>query len=157
MTGTKPVLKMKECAQGDGDLCGGNFVDIEFRELLRKKFSDEYWAKMSGESLRKIMEDHWETGIKAHFESVAKARDTLIPVPFECQTQAERLEQGQQYIILTPLEIEQVFQPAFSRIFHIVDSQIAAMDNCPKVCLVLREEMRNANGLYAVYCTYSPP
>ncbi len=129
----QPVLKMKECVKGCGDLCGAKTVDAAFSNLLRSKFGEERWARMSPQSTQKINDEHWEHTTKAYFEGKQKSRDLLTPVPFECQTVVERAERGQEYIVITPVEIEQIFEPAFNKIFDMLDDQMACMSEAPKV------------------------
>ncbi|GAP89408.2 putative actin-like atpase domain-containing protein [Rosellinia necatrix] len=61
-------LSMSECVEGEGDLCGGTFLDNEFEKLLKTTVGMVAWSKMNGSDIRKVMNNEWEHGIKQAFD-----------------------------------------------------------------------------------------
>jgi hypothetical protein len=61
-------------------MCGGIFVDVEFRNFVRGRVKRR-WDKLSPELIRKIMNDEWENGIKRTFDG--DGRDFTITLPAE--------------------------------------------------------------------------
>ncbi|KAJ4236000.1 hypothetical protein NW759_001086 [Fusarium solani] len=66
---TYTILKMdpltvRESVRGDGDLCGGMFLDESFLIYLKDLIPPDVKVKMGDGGIRKIMNDEWEHGIK---------------------------------------------------------------------------------------------
>lgn len=73
-----------------GKLCGAVFLDERFLQLLQSKIPHETWSRLGDNGLRRLLNDHWENGIKTQFcndEMIWK-----IQLPF-CGTNQGRFHQ----------------------------------------------------------------
>ncbi|KAM0209640.1 hypothetical protein ACHAQI_006381 [Fusarium lateritium] len=78
---TDPFV-IKECVKGDGDLCGGVFLDEGFIKLVRKKSPSGTWGAVSKSDEKKFLNDQWENGIKPQFEN--QKRTWPVDLPESC-------------------------------------------------------------------------
>ncbi|WZH40232.1 Hsp70 chaperone protein [Fusarium acuminatum] len=78
---TDPFV-IKECVKGDGDLCGGVFLDEGFIKLVRKKSPSGTWGPVSHSDEKKFLNDQWEHGIKLQFEN--QKRTWPVDLPESC-------------------------------------------------------------------------
>jgi len=76
---TAPVV-LKECVEGDGKLCGAIFLDEEFEKFIRQAMGKN-WTELSQGSIRKLMNDEWENGIKRSFDDDEKKTWTVSVPP----------------------------------------------------------------------------
>jgi hypothetical protein len=76
---TKP-LKLVECVEGSGKLCGAVFLDQEF-EALMKQVLGEAW-NIPDSVIKGFMNSQWENGVKRGFEGQDKT--WKITLPHEC-------------------------------------------------------------------------
>jgi hypothetical protein len=67
---------------GPGGLCGAVFVDEAFLDLLKRKFDNKKWVKMTAETRHHLLHDEWEHGIKPAFDGSEKT--WKFNMPFEC-------------------------------------------------------------------------
>ncbi|KAF2651441.1 hypothetical protein K491DRAFT_637347 [Lophiostoma macrostomum CBS 122681] len=74
----EPVVLVKECIGGDGDMCGGIFVDENFEKLLQRKL-DKRWEKLRPEQQKKVFNTEWEYGIKRSFENDNREWEVRLP------------------------------------------------------------------------------
>jgi hypothetical protein len=65
-----------------GGLCGAVFLDEDFEILLKQALGNEVWNKIEPSSLRRIMNNDWENGIKRGFNG--RPRSWLVTLPYEC-------------------------------------------------------------------------
>ena len=65
-----------------GGLCGAVFLDEDFEILLKQALGNEVWNKIEPNSLRRIMHNDWENGIKRGFDG--RPRSWLVTLPYEC-------------------------------------------------------------------------
>ena len=76
---TKP-LKLVECVEGSGKLCGAVFLDQEFEAFMRQRFG-EAW-NVPDSVIKGFINAQWENGIKRSFEGQDKT--WKITLPHEC-------------------------------------------------------------------------
>ncbi|KAF2258543.1 hypothetical protein CC78DRAFT_621736 [Lojkania enalia] len=72
-------LKLDECVEGNGDLCGAIFVDDAFERDLQIKVGQQNWATLSNDERTRVL-DHWERNIKRRFDPTRTLR-RVIDVP----------------------------------------------------------------------------
>jgi len=75
---TAPVVVLKECVEGDGKLCGAIFLDEEFENFIRRTMG-KYWTELSQDSIKKLMNDEWENGIKRGFDDEKRPWTVSVP------------------------------------------------------------------------------
>lgn len=73
-------LKLAECVEGSGKLCGAVFLDQEF-EALMEQVLGEAW-EVPDSVIRAFMSSQWENGVKRGFEGQDK--NWKITLPHEC-------------------------------------------------------------------------
>ncbi|CAJ0545661.1 Ff.00g091340.m01.CDS01 [Fusarium sp. VM40] len=118
---TDPFV-IKECVKGDGDLCGGVFLDEGFIKLVRKKSPSGTWGPVSNSDEKKFLNDQWEHGIKPQFENQKRAWP--VDLPESC---GRNPSQGLRRRITTDLtsnEILSVFSPIIGKIENLVSRQV---------------------------------
>ncbi|KAM0305279.1 hypothetical protein ACHAPM_001657 [Fusarium culmorum] len=75
---TDPFV-VKECVKGDGDLCGGVFLDEGFMKLVKQKTPTVSWASVSRLEEKKFLNDEWEHGIKPQFQNQKRTWPIYLP------------------------------------------------------------------------------
>ncbi|KAG5918174.1 hypothetical protein E4U42_006956 [Claviceps africana] len=118
----KSPFTLKECVKGDGDLCGGIFLDKGFLELVRKKVGPS-WSSVSKKKELEFMNEKWEHGIKRQFRG--KPRTWRVDMPdsvrlVKSQKRARGLE-------LQTSELLSVFDPVIRKIEGLVKAQSLAI------------------------------
>jgi hypothetical protein len=79
VVGTKP-LKLIECVEGSGKLCGAVFLDQEFEALMRQVLGGAW--DVPDAIIKGFMSSQWENGVKRGFEGQDK--NWKITLPHEC-------------------------------------------------------------------------
>ncbi|KAF7559162.1 hypothetical protein G7046_g4998 [Stylonectria norvegica] len=131
---------VKECVQGDGDLCGGVFLDEAFLKLIKAKVGVQNWAKVSRAEEKRFMNDSWEHGIKPQFQN--QKRNWLVDLPRSCRTQGKKgmfMHAGTAMQLSSP-EILSVFSPTIEKINNLVAKQakaVRAKDSKPAKYVIL--------------------
>ncbi|KAK7914963.1 actin-like ATPase domain-containing protein [Apiospora marii] len=139
-----PKLKIRECTEGTGDLCGATFLDQAFREYLVGTVGKSTWDALSPRQKIDIMEATWEDNIKPDFTpDVQEAGAWPVNIPGQ-----------QEPIYLNSDEIRDVFQDSvITRIQGLVRAQINKMkvqqgiendEVTPKLLLPQRNESWSA-------------
>jgi hypothetical protein len=65
-----------------GKLCGAIFLDEEFEKFIRQVIGKK-WTELSQGSIKKLMNDEWENGIKRSFDDDGKKTWTVtVPVEY---------------------------------------------------------------------------
>lgn len=115
---TKP-LKLIECVEGSGKLCGAVFLDQEFEGLMKQVLGDAWDIP---DAIRKsFMSSQWENGVKRGFEGQDK--NWKITLPHEC------VERGAPYHLdLNQGHVRQIFEEVISQIRVLVNEQIDAIE-----------------------------
>lgn len=73
-------LRVRECVEGEGKLCGAIFVDEQFIKLVKQALGSK-WEKTSEASRKMMVHNEWENGIKKLFDDSDK--DWTVTVPPE--------------------------------------------------------------------------
>lgn len=77
---TQPLV-VEEYVEGSGKLCGAVFIDQAFSESLEVRVGKERWKRIGQSSLKKLLNDDWEHGIKRSFEGSAEKEWTITLPP----------------------------------------------------------------------------
>lgn len=125
-----------------GGLCGAVFVDNAFITLLKRKFGEETWNRISASDLADIMGRDWETGIRHQF--TGQPRSWTVRQPYDSIDEAvKKIGGAQPKITITADEVRDVFQPVVTKIQTLVNAQIASVlakeSKLPKVNSNLQE------------------
>ncbi|KAH7256673.1 hypothetical protein BKA59DRAFT_490663 [Fusarium tricinctum] len=107
---------------GDGDLCGGVFLDEGFIKLVRKKSPSGTWGPVSHSDEKKFLNDQWEHGIKLQFEN--QKRTWPVDLPESCGRNSSQGLRRRITIDLTSNEILSVFSPIIGKIENLVSRQV---------------------------------
>jgi hypothetical protein len=111
---------------GPGGLCGAVFVDEAFLDLLKRKFDNKKWVKMTAETRHHLLHDEWEHGIKPAFDG--REKTWKFNMPFEClDIKSLKAKAGPPKITLNTSEVRAVFDPVVDKIRAMVDDQVAAV------------------------------
>ncbi|CAM1506717.1 Fc.00g063580.m01.CDS01 [Cosmosporella sp. VM-42] len=116
---------IKECVKGDGDLCGGVFLDAGFIDLIKKKVTAEAWGQVSKAEERKFLNDGWEHGIKPQFQN--QQRTWLVDLPESCSHKKGAGLKRKRAIELSSSDIKSVFSPVMVKIEALVERQSRAV------------------------------
>ncbi|KAF5001283.1 hypothetical protein FGRMN_1128 [Fusarium graminum] len=118
---TDPFV-VKECVKGDGDLCGGVFLDEGFIKLVKKKSPAGTWGSVSNSDEKKFLNDQWEHGIKPQFENQKKSWP--VDLPDSCGSNSSVGLRRRITLALTSDEILSVFSPIARKIETLVAHQV---------------------------------
>ncbi|KAF4966771.1 hypothetical protein FSARC_5588 [Fusarium sarcochroum] len=121
---TEPFV-VKECAKGDGDLCGGVFLDEAFLRLVKGKSPQAIWDSVSKADEKKFLNDHWEHTIKPQFEN--QQRIWPVELPDSCYCSSSRGLRRRVTLELKSTEILSVFSPIARKIEALVNRQVDAI------------------------------
>ncbi|KAK1713751.1 uncharacterized protein BDZ83DRAFT_756722 [Colletotrichum acutatum] len=131
--GLKP-LAVREAIEGDGDMCGGVFLDEAFIELVKEKVTPQAWANIPKDDAASILNGDWEHGIKQQFN--AQDRDWHIKLPPECQARgtSKRGIKRKRNLMLNVHDLLTVFDPIAIKIAALVQKQIHGVEaKCGKL------------------------
>lgn len=73
-------MRLEECVEGKGQLCGAVFMDKDFEDLMKQLMGRSFRAPES--AIKSMMESQWENGLKKLFRG--QDRDWTITMPYEC-------------------------------------------------------------------------
>lgn len=112
-------LQVRELVRGDGDRCGGVYVDRAFAEYLTAKFSDcEGW---SPETLHLAIEK-FETITKRQFDS--SDDEVLLKVPGLKSNKIKKIRKEK--VLVPGSDIREIFEPVITIIKRLVQEQVSA-------------------------------
>ncbi|KAH6629649.1 hypothetical protein C7974DRAFT_394938 [Boeremia exigua] len=118
ITQTKP-MKLAECVEGSGKLCGAVFLDQEFEAFMKQTITSAW--DVPSPVLKAFMNQYWENGIKRGFSG--KPRSWKLSLPFECIERGAppqiNLEHG--YVL-------DIFEDVTTQIRALVNEQIRAVE-----------------------------
>ncbi|KAH8164516.1 hypothetical protein CIB48_g3748 [Xylaria polymorpha] len=109
-------LRVSECVEGQGALCGGTFLDKEFQAILKHAVGDVAWSKMNGSDIRRMMNNEWEHGIKESFNGEPDSYTVELP----SRAQSAPLQ-------FMSEELQPIFDKILSQIGVLVEKQISAV------------------------------
>ncbi|KAF4813316.1 Heat shock 70 kDa protein 12A [Colletotrichum tropicale] len=150
---------VREAVEGDGDLCGGVFLDEAFIELIKAKVTPEAWANVPKNEAKKLLNDDWENGIKTGFHG--QDDDFSFGLPSECRVPgtSQRGVKRKKNLILSREDLLTVFDPVIDQTAELVQKQISAVmkktDKKPKKiilvggfgrCIYLRTRLQDIIG-----------
>ncbi|KAF5693353.1 Hsp70 chaperone protein [Fusarium denticulatum] len=120
---TDPFV-VKECVKGEGDLCGGVFLDEAFIKFVKIKSPRGTWRSVTKTEERKFLNDEWEHGIKPQFEN--QKRIWSLTLPDTCVNPSSRGLMRRMILDLTSQELFSVFSPIVNKIEVLVRRQVDA-------------------------------
>ncbi|KAK1574456.1 uncharacterized protein LY79DRAFT_593272 [Colletotrichum navitas] len=153
----KPMV-VREAIKGDGELCGGVFLDEAFVNLIKDKVTAQAWDNVPKDEAANVLNGDWEHGIKQQFDG-QKDRQWHIKLPSGCRVK-KNPEQGikrKRNLMLNLQDLLSVFDPIANKISSLVQKQIdgvrAKSGKLPKNiilvggfgrCRYLRSHLRSA-------------
>ncbi|KAJ4271772.1 hypothetical protein NW762_000478 [Fusarium torreyae] len=115
----------KECVKGDGDLCGGVFLDEGFIKLVEEKSPKGAWVSVSKADKKNFLNDQWEHFIKPQFEN--QQLTWPVDLPESCRSSSSKGLKRRETLELTSGEILSVFSPIADKIEALVSRQVNAI------------------------------
>ncbi|KAI6613465.1 hypothetical protein MCOR14_011598 [Pyricularia oryzae] len=147
-------ISMKEAVEGKGALCGGIFIDQAFIELCKARLGSS-WSSLSKSSLRYIIRDDWECGIKPQFRMSGLEKDFTVRFPSEISVGVDagkgfnRIKAGR--IFFHGREIQPAFDNQFRCIMELLDDQYEAVrrsDPAARISIILVGGLGSSPYLY---------
>ncbi|KAH9436291.1 hypothetical protein MCOR02_005195 [Pyricularia oryzae] len=147
-------INMKEAVEGRGALCGGIFIDQAFIELCKARLGNN-WSSLSKSSLRYIIRDDWECGIKPQFRMNGLKKDFTVRFPSEISVGMDagkafdRIRAGR--ILFHGREIQPAFDNQFRCIMGLLDDQYEAVrrsDSGTRISIILVGGLGSSPYLY---------
>ncbi|KAF2835264.1 actin-like ATPase domain-containing protein [Patellaria atrata CBS 101060] len=127
---TKP-MKVKECVEGKGAMCGAIFIDQEFENMVKLTMG-KMWAKLSRGSIKTMMNNEWENGIKRKYDDSDRKWNVVLPAEAfprfarrPLDDNKHSIEQGKMQ--LSRGHIRSIFEGVIQQIRGLVNEQIAAV------------------------------
>ncbi|KAM0420288.1 hypothetical protein ACHAPT_011949 [Fusarium lateritium] len=125
-------VRMSEAVEGQGDLCGGVFVDEAFERICRERFG-QTWKNLGREGKKEIMKDGWEYSIKPQFSTGNPEKEYVVRLPSEMlarmtkkrgdeATKEPVIKRGR--IHFKESHIKDTFTKVFADIVNLIDSQV---------------------------------
>jgi hypothetical protein len=152
-------LYLREAVEGKGKLCGAIFVDERFQAMIQDRLSSK-WDKLTPTSIKRLMNNDWEYGIKRSFDGDA-TKIWTVQLPPEAVPRVggvNRLDRrkgdlpivkGQ--IQLDASRVEELFAPVVGEISQLVNEQrnqvLAKEGKLPKA-IILVGGFGSCNYLY---------
>ncbi|EXM11841.1 hypothetical protein FOIG_01350 [Fusarium odoratissimum NRRL 54006] len=120
---TDPFV-VKECVKGDGDLCGGVFLDEAFIRFVKRKSPKGTWWPVTKTEERKFLNDEWEHGIKPQFEN--QKRSWSLALPDTCVNPSSQGLMRRMTLDLTSQDLFSAFSSIVDKIEVLVRHQVDA-------------------------------
>ncbi|KAK2772863.1 hypothetical protein CKAH01_13767 [Colletotrichum kahawae] len=138
---SKEPFSVREAVQGDGDLCGGVFLDESFIDKLKEKVTPQAWDNVPEAEARKALNNDWENNIKTSF--VGEDEDFYFGLPAECRApgSSQRGVKRKKNLMFDLNDLTEVFDPVVNRTTKLVKKQIDS---------VLRKTGRNPKKVILV-------
>ncbi|KAM6527538.1 hypothetical protein FSOLCH5_003604 [Fusarium solani] len=125
-------VRMREAVEGQGELCGGVFVDEAFERSCRERL-DPTWKALSRGGKNEIMKDVWEYNIKPQFNTGNPEQEYIARLPSEMfsnrpkqrlddTTKEPVIKRGR--IHFKEAHIQAMFTKVFTDIVDLIDAQI---------------------------------
>jgi hypothetical protein len=129
-------LDLKECVEGDGDLCGAIFIDQKFERLIATMLdAEDIFNGPRPEYLKKMISEQWEYGIKRRFHT-DNEQPWNVDLPHEF---VREVGVKTNRLCLKTGHIKRCFSQAISRTRDLVNQQVKQIERKengrkPKVC-----------------------
>ncbi|OHE92391.1 hypothetical protein CORC01_12318 [Colletotrichum orchidophilum] len=136
----KPFI-VREAVQGDGDLCGGVFLDEAFVKMLQEKVTPQAWNNIPKGEVAKLLNNDWEYCIKPSFKNLED--DWHVSLPPECRAPGsqQRGLKRKRNLVLDSEDLLEVFDPVVNQTISLVKKQIDAVmtktDSKPKQIILV--------------------
>ncbi|KHO00120.1 Heat shock protein Hsp70 [Metarhizium album ARSEF 1941] len=119
----KEPFVLKECVKGEGGLCGGIFLDEQFKKLIISKTSN-WLDTVDKRQLKKFLNDNWEHGIKPQFRG--QNRSWGVELPNSVVAKRKGKKRTSTLEIMTS-ELIDVFDPIVAKVKSLVLHQSMAI------------------------------
>jgi len=120
-----PSLDLRECVEGDGDLCGAIFIDQRFENLIATMLSaDHIFEGPRPEYLKKMLNREWENGIKRCFNT-RQEQQWVVELPQQLMQATGVLTP---HLPLKTGHVKRCFSPAITQIRDLVNVQIEEIE-----------------------------
>ncbi|RTE80896.1 hypothetical protein BHE90_004615 [Fusarium euwallaceae] len=129
-------VRMREAVEGQGELCGGVFVDEAFERSCRERL-DPAWKALSRGGKNEIMRDVWEYNIKPQFNTGNPMKEYIVRLPNEMFSNKpkQRLDDTTREPVIKrgsihfkEAHIQATFTKVFTDIVDLIDAQIKAAE-----------------------------
>ncbi|KAK3370882.1 hypothetical protein B0T24DRAFT_302275 [Lasiosphaeria ovina] len=147
----KPVLEVRETAPGTGALCGSTYINMRFRNFLKRKLGGE--EGFDDEVLAEAMEK-FEKTIKRQY-TLGASPDDAFPIPVGGMANNTELGINRGRFALKGRDICEIFEPVIREVIQLVMDQIRTSKVPIRAVLLvggfgasnyLKERLRNAIG-----------
>ncbi|KAK9438890.1 Heat shock protein Hsp70 [Metarhizium brunneum] len=113
---SKEPFVLKECVQGEGGLCGGIFLDEEFKKLIMSRTSSSI-ANIDKGKIKKFLNDNWEHGIKPQFRGQNRSWGVELPDSVVAKGKGKKRPST---LEISTSELIDVFSPILDKIKSLV-------------------------------------
>ncbi|KAI2465123.1 hsp70 family chaperone [Annulohypoxylon bovei var. microspora] len=128
MVNDMDLITLHEVVAGTGGLCGGRFIDEDFKGLCKARLGRQ-WGKLSQSGVKDIMAE-WEHAIKPLFKANDTRKEYIVNIPAEAfkgvsindESRKPIIKNGRIYFASS--DIQYVFTSVFWEIKKLVDGQI---------------------------------
>ncbi|OCL12175.1 actin-like ATPase domain-containing protein [Glonium stellatum] len=126
--GTDPIM-LKEIVEGKGRLCGAIFPDKEFENFMKMKVRGKTWQKLSQSSIKSMVNNEWEHGIKRNYDGSDRIFTVSLPTGWTSGRLFHPLDDRKNDISaaqlsITGQRIRAIFGKSISGIRGLVNQQI---------------------------------
>ncbi|KAK2024068.1 actin-like ATPase domain-containing protein [Colletotrichum zoysiae] len=119
----KPMV-VREAIKGDGELCGGVFLDEAFVRLIKNKVTPQAWDNVPKDEAANVLNGDWEHGIKQQFDG--QDREWHIKLPPGCRIKKSSGQgvKRKRNLMLNLQDLLSIFDPIATQISSLVQKQI---------------------------------
>ncbi|KAL3964035.1 hypothetical protein ACCO45_001039 [Purpureocillium lilacinum] len=118
-------FEVKECVKGEGDLCGGIFLDEEFLKLIERSLGADIFSGLTKIEKRKLLNDNWEHTIKPQFDGKQTTWEVEY-LPASCQ-RAGRGTKRPRPLTFDSNTISALFDPTIRKFGDLLSNQLTAI------------------------------
>ncbi|KOS48576.1 hypothetical protein ACN38_g441 [Penicillium nordicum] len=131
---TKP-LQLREAVEGDGSVCGGIFIDEDFKSQCKARIGRK-WYSFTPADIKTILAEEWESGIKSRYSlqdhrpfwTLSILRGPLSGADLNDTSRKPHIKNG--YIYFPSSDIKTAFDTrAVPGLLKLVDKQIETAED----------------------------
>ncbi|KAK1995876.1 actin-like ATPase domain-containing protein [Colletotrichum falcatum] len=117
-------MVVREAIKGDGDLCGGVFLDEAFIDLIKNKVTSEAWDKAPKDEVADVLNCNWEQGIKKQFDGQVRSWHVNLPPGYRSKKIPGQGTKRKRQLMFDLEDLLPVFNPIANKIGSLVQKQI---------------------------------
>ncbi|KAI5794262.1 hypothetical protein DFH27DRAFT_127268 [Peziza echinospora] len=132
ITAITPNLQVKECATGDGGLCGSTTLNGNFEELVKARMGLRGFENLEPHA-RRVTLNHFDQYLKVKFTDVPNEGDDddedededekfFCPVPGAPDDRTRGIKGG--FLVISKEEMKGIFLPIFGQIEALINNQV---------------------------------